>query len=128
MSCMERKIVLRIELPQLKDKTTTEAYEYFKSILGVANEIDEWEGEIEFFSYDKSIQPITDWNGSWGVDYVLHHSSGYKTYIGENFNGLTLKEFEERAFILSDLFGIKYNNVKLMSYNWYNGGDEPVTF
>ena len=30
MSCMERKIVLRSELPQLKDKTTTEAYEYFK--------------------------------------------------------------------------------------------------
>lgn len=128
MSCMERKTILRAKIPFLKDFSRNLVYEYFENILGKANEVEIWDDEIEYFRYDTEIQPVEDNEGNWGVDYVFHHSSDYTTYIDNKSNGITLTEFQNKAFELANLFGIEPNSIKLMSYDWYNGGDEPISF
>lgn len=40
MSCVEEKIALRVEMPNLKGMSRTKAYEYFKNILGNADDVD----------------------------------------------------------------------------------------
>lgn len=122
MSCVESKLVLRLELPFLKGKSNTEAYEYFKDILGEAEELDEWKGEVEYFNYQGKVQPITDYQGSWGADYVLYDSSENMDYNG------SILEVNERAKEIASMFNMSEKDVKLFAYNWYNGGDEPVKF
>ena len=122
MSYVESKVVLRIELPFLKGKTDTEAYEYFRSILGEAETVEEWEDEIEYFMYQGEFQPVSDYRGLWGVDYMLSDSS-------ENMDcEVSILELNDKAKELSSKFGVPEANVKLFAYNWYNGGDEPISF
>jgi hypothetical protein len=129
MSCNESKIVLRSEIPRLKDKTYNEAFLYFKEILGEPNEIDEYDGEVEYFQYEGKLQPIFDYDSKrWGIDLVLHHESDYKTYIKMKSNGLTLDDFNSLANQISLQFSIDKYKIKLMSYTWYNGVDEPINF
>jgi len=129
MSCMESKVVLRAELPELKGKSRNEVYPVFVNLIGEADDIDEYEGEIEYFQYEGEIQPVYDYDSKrWGIDHVLHHESDYRTYIKMKSNGLSLKEFDELASQMEEKFGIDKSKVRLISYSWYNGGDEPINF
>lgn len=129
MSCNESKIVLRAEFPQLKGKNRTEVFPFYKDILGEPSELEEYEGEIQYFEYEGKFLPAYDFNKKrWGIDLVLHHQSDYKTFIKHKSNGLSLGEFEALANSMSQLFGVDKSKVRLISYTWYNGVDEPVTF
>jgi hypothetical protein len=136
MSFNETKTVVRVEIPELYGKSKTELYYYFKSILGESSYVDEWEGEVEYFSYDEEefeIVPVHQYNretesnvGKVGVDYILSYKTDY--YAGKGKDGFTFKELNEIGQILEDKFGIDPENCKLFSYTWYNGADEPIKF
>lgn len=126
---MEEKIVLRAELPHLKGKTRNEVYPIFKDLLGEADELEEYEGEVEYFNYEGMYQPVCNYNGKrWGIDLVLHHESEYSTYIEMATNGLSLGEFENYAHEMAEKFGIDMYKVRYIGYSWYNGSDEPIQF
>lgn len=129
MSCNETKIVLRAEFPQFQGKTRTEVFPFYKEILGEADEVNEWEGEIDYFKYSGKYQPAYEYKSKrWGVDWVLHHETDNKVYIEMKENGVSLADFEKMANSMSELFGIEKSNVRLTSYTWYNGVDEPISF
>jgi hypothetical protein len=129
MSCNETKIVLRAEFPHLHGKSRKEVYPFYQDILGEPNEVDEYDGEVDYFRYEGKYQPVHDYdNDRWGIDLILHHESDYKTYIEMNSNGLSLSEFDQLASSMSQVFGVDRKNVRLLSYTWYNGSDEPIKF
>jgi len=130
MSCVEDKTVLRVEIPRLSGINKTEAFNYFKKILGEPNDIDNDEKEVYYFEYNGRFQPVYDSNNKkWGIDLVLAHKSTYKTYIQFDYKkGITLKEFGLLADELCQKFDIKKEDVKLLSFSWYNGGAEPISF
>jgi hypothetical protein len=43
-------------------------------------------------------------------------------------NGLTLDEFNKLAHEMSLKFETDKYRIRLTSYNWYNGADEPIKF
>lgn len=129
MSCNESKTVLRAEFPQLQGKTRNEAFLFYKEILGEPTEVDEYDGEVEFFTYEGKYQPVYDYDKErWGIDLVLHHESDYNVYIANDMNGLSLEEFEKLANEMSQTFGVEKSKIRLMSYTWYNGVDERIYF
>lgn len=130
MSCMESKIVLRVEIESLKGSTYDEAYPYFKAFLGEADDIDEWDGVVEYFRYDKSLHeiiPVREYNENrWGIDYILSYHYDGTLRIGKTEFALT--EIIDATEKLCRMFNVNNDEIKLVSYEWYNGGDEPVSF
>lgn len=130
MSCMESKMALRVEIENLKGSTYDEAYPYFKAFLGEADEVEDWEEKIEYFHYDKlkhEFVPVLQYNGKrWGIDYILHHY--YNGTIKKGKTEYTLTEINAATERICQLFNVSKDEIKLVSYEWYNGGDEPVTF
>lgn len=126
---MEYKTVLRAEFPELEGKSRTEVYPFYKDIIGEADELEDYDGEVEYFSYEGKYQPVHRYEKDrWGIDHVLHHESDYKTYIELKTNGVSLSEFEEMASKMSVKFGVDKSKIRLISYSWYNGSDEPIVF
>lgn len=130
MRCMESKMVLRVEIESLKGNTYDDAYGFFKAILGEADEVEEWEGNIEFFSYDESKHtyiPVLQYNEKrWGIDYILDYH-----YDGNRRNGKSSYTLTEITCLTEEIirvFSVSKDDVKLVSYEWYNGSDEPVKF
>ena len=72
--------------------------------------------------YQGAFQPVSDYRGSWGVDYILSDSSE-----GMDYNA-SLLELNEKTKELASKFGVPEESAKLFAYNWYNGGDEPINF
>lgn len=98
-------------------------------MLGEPETLDEFDGEIEYFQYAGKYQVVQDYKGNrWGIDLVLHHESNYRTYIEMETNGLSLEEFERLATEMSEKFNVDKKKIRLMSYSWYNGVDEPIFF
>lgn len=129
MSCNESKLVLRAEIPSLKGKSNSEALKFFRRILGEPSEIDEWNDEIDYFSYEGIIRPCHDYSsGRWGIEYILLHESDYNVYVEMDNIGATLEEINEIAGKLENMFNVNKDDVKLIYYTWYNGSDEPVKF
>lgn len=129
MSCNESKTVLRAEFPRLKGKSANEVYPFYKKLLGEPSDIDEWRGEVDWFEYEGKYQPVHDYeNDRWGIDLILRHESDYETYIEMESNGFTLDEFHKLAHEMSLRFEVDKYRIKLMSYTWYNGADEPIKF
>lgn len=130
MNCMESKMALRVEIESLKGNSYDDAYAYFKAFLGEADDLEEWEGKIEYFNYDESkheIVPALQYKGvRWGIDYILDYH-----YDGERKNGKSSYSMSEIAAMvkkISIMLNVSCDNIKLVSYEWYNGGDEPVEF
>jgi hypothetical protein len=129
MSCNETKTVLRAEFPRLKGKSINEVYPLYVQFLGEANEVEEWKGKVDYFRYEGKFQPVHDYDSKrWGIDLVLHHESDYNTYIEMETNGLTLDEFNKLANEMSLKFEVDKYRIRLISYTWYNGSDEPISF
>lgn len=136
MSYNESKTVLRIEIPSLRGKSYHEAYKYFSSILGEADDIDDWDDVIEYFSYyekNHKYIPVREYsygrdavNDRWGVDLLLAYGNDYRDSIGRANH--SLQELNKLANDLGEKFNVDPKTARLVSYTWYNGGDEPVNF
>lgn len=136
MSYNESKTVLRVEIPHLRGKSNKEAYEYFLPILGEPDDVDEWEGEVEYFSYyekNHRFVPVSECsygrnaaNDKWGVDLILAYGNDYNENIGDANH--SLGELHKLSLELADKFNIDPNTCRVVSYTWYNGGDEPIEF
>jgi hypothetical protein len=126
---MEWKTVIRAEIPSLRYENKNTAYDYFKKILGDASDVEDYDGEIEWFEYEGELQPVYDYDTKkWGIDLVLEHKSDYKTYVHSVCdNGVTLNEFQTFADRLIKKFPeVNIETIRFISYDWYNGGDEPI--
>ena len=131
MSCDEFKTVIRSELKELHKKSKTQVYEYFKNLIGEAEDVDIYEdGTVEWFHYEDNAGdfcPVQSYRtGQWGVDYVLSHTDDYSD-ARSNVN-LSIEEIRQYCRLLEDKFGVSEENCKLVSYSWYNGADEPIKF
>lgn len=125
------KTVIRGEIPSLQGFNKTNAYNYFKKILGEANDIDEYDNEIDYFEYQGEFIPVYDYNNKkWGVDLVLSHKTSSKTYIKSQYDkGINIKEFNELTEKLISKFPeIDKTKVKYINYTWYNSTEEPIYF
>lgn len=127
MSCMESKLVFRCELPELYGMSYEEVLPYFTERIGNPSYIDENDGVINYFEYEGNLQPVYDYdNNVWGIDYIAGQ-------VDENKHddlriSLSVHEIE---MIFAELFGcfsINEDDVRLVSYSWYNGADEPISF
>ena len=104
-------------------------FPFYKNTIGNPSELDEYEGEVEYFEYNGKYQPSHQYKGDrWGIDMVLHHETDYDTKIEMQTNGISLAEFLTLSQEMENKFGIDKSQVRLISYTWYNGGDEPVFF
>lgn len=131
MSSVETKTVLRAEFPALKGKSKTEAFPIYKLLLGKPDELDlsPDKTEVYHFGYDGEFQPSHDFRtGKWGIDWVLYHDSGYRTYIDSLKNGVSMKDLKHMIHIMHKQFGVDKDSIRMIHYEWYHGGDEPVSF
>lgn len=119
----------RVLIRSLKGKSKDDALEYFRSVLGEPDEIDEWNGKIEYFNYNGKYQPRQEFsyksgnkNENWVVDYVL--SEGPEHENSEFY--INLIDMTENIKELAQKFNVNENDIILFSYTWYNGADEPV--
>lgn len=136
MSYNESKTVLRVEIPHLKGKGMKEAYEYFYPILGEPDDLDEWDGEIEYFSYyekNHRFVPVDEYsygrdatNDRWGVDLILSYGNDYGDCNGKANH--SLGELRQLAEEMAEKFNVDPDTCRVVSYTWYNGGDEPREF
>ena len=135
MSYNETKSVLRAEIPQLKGKSRTEALEYFRQILGEPDDVDIWDGEVDFFEYEEKNHtyiPVEEYSygktddDRWGGDLILAYSNDYGVEEGDM--NYSLEELSVLADKMARKFNINPKNIRLLSYTWYNGSDEPRFF
>ncbi|MGG1659486.1 hypothetical protein [Brevibacillus sp. NRS-1366] len=129
MSHMEYKTVIRVALPELEGLDHNQALPFFKEKVGEPKHLDEWDGVVEWFTYDdkpNTYCPVESLEGKykWGIDYVLMHSDGYDY----NTLDISLSELERYIDLLVQKFSVKKEDCRLLSYSWYNGGDEPIRF
>lgn len=117
---------LRLEIPSLEGKSDREAYEYFKPILGEADELYDEPNYFSFY-YNGEFQPRKESSGRseskrWVVDLVI------KTRLAYEGNDLYIstQRLRQLTFKLAQKFGFSESNVILASYLWYDGVDEPI--
>ena len=123
------KTVLRVELPELKGKSRDNVYPVYRDLLGDAPELDMYQGEVEYFSYDGVYRECCDVDSNrWGIERVLKMESEYRTEIAGSQNGYSMGELNEMAQEMAEKFNVDPNQVRLTSYTWYTGTDEPVRF
>lgn len=129
MSCNVSKIVLRAEFEELRGKSTTEVYPFYLKLLGKPLEVYYYKDEVEHFEYEGIYKPVYNYSTErWGIDLVLYHKSDYKVYVDMESNGLSLKEIEDLSNEMSVKFGVDKYKVRMISYTWYDNGDEPIHF
>ncbi|GIN55043.1 MULTISPECIES: hypothetical protein [Bacillus subtilis group] len=131
----ESKTVLRAEIPHLKGVDTTEAYKYFKRLLGEADDFDEWEdeNEIDYFVYEALFHkyvPVASYGDGdmiiWGIDCILAYKDDHGNCKGKDI--YSLAELKSYAEEMAKKFDVNPDKVKLLSYTWYNGVEEPIRF
>lgn len=135
MSYNESKMVLRGEIPHLKGKSRGEAFEYFQNILGEPDILDDWDGEVEYFNYEPEnhkFVPVQENTGRstddnrWGVDYIIGYNNGYGEERGKD--NVSLEELNKIVDEMTKKFEIDPKSIRIFSYSWYNGTDEPIYF
>lgn len=128
MSHHESKCGIRANIKSLRGKNTNEAYEYFRSILGEPDDIDEYEGIIEGFYYKREYRPDKEYScgntsdDGWFVDRII--SSG-NSYDGQSKLYLPLHLLNQMVREMIEKFGVEEDDIMIFSYSWYNGSDEP---
>ena len=119
-------------VPGLDNASWTEAYAYFKEKLGAAPEVDEYDGNIDYFSYfpdRKTVNVLgarpstTSGITTWGYEYVLEDCE-----LGdEDRPGVSLGEIDRICRKLWEL-DVCRENIQVVAYTWYTGVDEPCDF
>jgi hypothetical protein len=128
MSFTEYKTVVRAKIKELNGADTRTALDFFKERIGEPEEIDEFDGEIEWFRYKDDagcFTPVSR-NKEWGIDFVIAHSNAYNG-DPQDVN-LSLEEIEEYMKRLVLRIGVNLSDCRLVIYSWYNGVDEPIHF
>jgi hypothetical protein len=117
------KNVIRFRIPQLKGKSVQEAFDFFTNTIGEPEEIDKYDGELEYFNY-KEKYSVHEKNDEWYFDIVLSTSESYDNYFCMTFRDLleTTEEISEKFEILD------IENINILCYTWYTGVDEPINF
>lgn len=127
MSCMESKLVFRCELPELHGMSHGEVLPYFAERMGDPSYIAENDGVINYFEYEGNLQPVYDYdNNIWGIDYIAGQVN--ENEYEDLYISLSMGEIEMIFAELYGLFGVNEDDVRLVSYSWYNGADEPISF
>lgn len=135
MSCNESKTVLRAEIPSLRGKDRGEVYKYFKPIIGEADDVDEFEGIIDYFHYDErnhDFVPVFEMSygrgrdDKVGVDYILKYENDYGFRRGKVNH--SIGELKKLSEMVGEKFNVSPDTVRIVSYTWYNGSDEPIIF
>lgn len=135
MSCNETKKVLRVEIPWLRGKGYNEAYKYFRSILGPADEVDQDKNETYYFYYEPNSHyyvPVKEYserntnNYRWGIDIILYEKNDYGEVIGKK--DYSPQEIQISAAEMAEKFGVSPCDCKIYEYSWYNATDEPIIF
>ena len=127
------KSALRLRLPELDGMSWNEAYAFFVAKIGQPVDVDEYEGEIQYFSYAPKrvrnkpskdyYEPIKD-GDKWGVDFVFEYGYPYEC---EGLNE-TIVDIQTCAEKMAGIFGKEVVNVRVVCSTWYNGVDEPISF
>lgn len=135
MSCEVTKTALRAEIPALKGKTIAEAYAFFQPIVGEPDDIDHEEGTVDFFVYEGEkhriapVKGLSDKSGEenrWGIETILSYENGYGKEFGKEVH--TLQELAVIGKEFIEVFGAKEEDIRLYSYTYYTGADEPIKF
>jgi len=131
MSSTESKCGYRVPIESLRGKNWTEALAYFRELIGEPEDVDEYEGEVQYFTYaddakyracpEESHGEYESKNDGWFIDMNL--DSGY----GEDHSDLhlTFGEIEKTVLELSEKFGVNKDDIMVFGYSWYNGVEEP---
>ena len=125
MSSMESKAVLRLEVESLYGKNNHEAYQILKDIIGEAEEVYlNSDNTVDVFFYEGKYDVLSN-DDRWYIDLVLNRSVqwGDEEPLVENIHTIMNKAQE-----LSLLFNEDISKIRLVSYQWYNGVDEPVYY
>lgn len=135
MSCEVTKTVLRAEIPELRGKTISEAYAFFQPLVGEPDDIDHDEGVVDFFVYEGEnhrfapVKGLREKSGDavrWGIETVLSYENGYGVKFGKPVH--TLQELSAIGKEFVERFGAREEDVRLYSYTYYTGADEPIKF
>lgn len=146
MSTTVHKTALRLPIPSLSGRPLEDVVAYFTEFLGEPEEVDGDENGLYYFGYpswyEKNktrspmdfIHPVTDNKGNWAFEILLALSlDGYNHETGLCPECLHGKPLDTRAALeLAETLRLMgYEETapcELVSYSWYNGGDEPVKF
>lgn len=129
MSNNETKVGFRVHIESLCDKDYNDAFTYFLPILGKPEDLDEYKGKVEYFRYTGKYQAVKEYTHNmkdkirWFVDYLVSESDGSD---GGEYVLLSISQIQNIVSELIAKFGVSEKDIKLFSYTWYNGCDEPV--
>lgn len=135
MSCEVTKTSLRAEIPALRGKSISEAYTFFQPIVGEPDDIDHDEGVVDFFVYEgekhrfapvKGLRDKSGEDNRWGIETVLSFENGYGVKFGKSVHSLL--ELSAIGKELIEKFGVREEDIRLYSYTYYTGADEPIKF
>lgn len=135
MSCEVTKTTLRAEILSLRGKSISEAYAFFRQRVGEPDDIDHDEGIVDFFVYEGEnhryapVKGLSDKSGEenrWGIETVLTYENGDGKEFGKEVH--TLQELSAIGKEFVEVFGAKEEDIRLYSYTYYTGADEPIKF
>lgn len=104
--------------------------------IGEPTEIEEDDGEIDYFSYAKKVEgshwpsytqvwePVPWTDGRWALKFTLAHSREYDE-DPLSLTMSTLQRIVNRAEMIAKNAGFEPGQTTLTAYSWYNGVDEP---
>lgn len=131
MSETKSKCGYRVPIEFLRGKNWTEALAYFRPLIGEPEDVDEFEGEVQYFSYADNAKyrgceednngEYESKNDGWFIDMTLEEDYGYESADLH----LTFGEIEKNVSELSEKFGADKSEIMVFGYSWYNGVEEP---
>ena len=122
MSDNETKVAVIARLRELDGKNREDVIGFFKERLGKPDEYDDDEDWFYRPEQDK-IVPYSSLDDAWGVEYTIFISD-YNEYYHTVYK--SLQEIQQIIEKMKQKFPeILDEDIKLVSYTWYNGVDEP---
>jgi hypothetical protein len=118
---------LRLKIESLTGANGREAYLFFKEKIGEPDDFyDYGDDEVDFhYKGEKNYYAANNFGDNWYADFVFYEK---RDYYDEEYFSISFKDFKKRAKKLVKKFGGKIEDVKVCSYTWYNGSDEPEVF
>lgn len=128
MSETYTKHAIRIIIPELKNSSVDEQYQYFRKIFGEAKYVYEDDGLVDYFHYENdNFQVVGDNKGNVGIDIILERKPEYDVEPMI----LSLTEIQDKVSVFTSEYNFEIentSNIYVVSYNWYTGVDEPYVY
>ena len=127
MSCDVNVSLMRLKIDELTGSNGREAYLFFKDKIGEPDDFyDYGDDEVDFhYNGEKNYYDVKNFGQNWYADFVFHHSTDDHY---SNDMCLTLAQLHVQAQSMAEKFGGKFEDVRVCSYTWYNGADEPEVY